>query len=166
MLNKKSQAAMEFLMTYGWAIMIVLIGIGALFFLGVFNPSTPSTCNIASPFICQDIKVAYVVPQPPAPPYTELTLRIAATGIDSASLTAATGVTINGNACPITTPAPIGGTSTITSAKDTPLNVICRPVAVIAAGSKASGTFEIAYTKQFGVSHKVAGSFAGTVEEG
>jgi len=27
---KKSQAAMEFLMTYGWAILVVLVAIGAL----------------------------------------------------------------------------------------------------------------------------------------
>ena len=164
MFNKKSQAAMEFLMTYGWAIMIVLIGIGALFFLGVFNPSTPSTCNIASPFICQDIRVAY---SPGSPPTTDTTLRIAATGVDAASLVSATGITLNGKPCPITTPAPAGGKSTITSAKDTPINVICRlaPADNLAVGAKASGTFEIDYTKQFGVTHKIAGSFSGTVEE-
>jgi len=37
--NKKGQAAMEFLMTYGWALLVVLIAIGALAFFGVLNPS-------------------------------------------------------------------------------------------------------------------------------
>lgn len=34
---KKSQVAMEFLMTYGWAILVVLAGIGALFYFGVWE---------------------------------------------------------------------------------------------------------------------------------
>ena len=35
---KKAQAAMEFLMTYGWAIIIVLAAIGALAYFGVLSP--------------------------------------------------------------------------------------------------------------------------------
>lgn len=35
--QKKGQAAMEFLMTYGWAILVVLAAIGALAYFGVFN---------------------------------------------------------------------------------------------------------------------------------
>ena len=37
--SKKSQAAMEFLMTYGWAILAAIIAIGVLAYFGVFNPS-------------------------------------------------------------------------------------------------------------------------------
>jgi len=37
MFSKKAQAAMEFLMTYGWAILVVLIVIGVFWQLGVFN---------------------------------------------------------------------------------------------------------------------------------
>jgi uncharacterized protein (UPF0333 family) len=36
--NKKGQAAMEFLMTYGWAIVVVLAAIGALAYFGVLSP--------------------------------------------------------------------------------------------------------------------------------
>ena len=35
---KKSQAAMEFLMTYGWAILVVLAAIAALAYFGVLSP--------------------------------------------------------------------------------------------------------------------------------
>jgi len=35
---KKSQAAMEFLMTYGWAILVVLVAIAALAYFGVLSP--------------------------------------------------------------------------------------------------------------------------------
>jgi hypothetical protein len=37
-MNKKGQAAMEFLMTYGWAILAAIIAIGVLAYFGVFNP--------------------------------------------------------------------------------------------------------------------------------
>jgi hypothetical protein len=36
----KNQSAMEYLMTYGWSILIVAVVLGALSFLGVFNPLT------------------------------------------------------------------------------------------------------------------------------
>ncbi len=37
MVHKKSQSAMEYLMTYGWAILIIAVVLGALFQLGVFS---------------------------------------------------------------------------------------------------------------------------------
>ena len=36
--NKKSQVALDFLMTYGWAILVVLVAIGALAYFGVLIP--------------------------------------------------------------------------------------------------------------------------------
>ena len=39
-MERKGQAAMEYLMTYGWAILIVIIVAAALYALGVFNPAT------------------------------------------------------------------------------------------------------------------------------
>ena len=58
-MNKRGQAAMEFLMTYGWAILVVLIAIGALAYFGVLNPSKflPSSCTIAPGMGCDDFKV-------------------------------------------------------------------------------------------------------------
>ena len=49
-MNKKGQAAMEFLMTYGWAILVVLIAIGALSYFGVLSPEKflPEKCVISS----------------------------------------------------------------------------------------------------------------------
>ena len=45
---KRAQAAMEFLMTYGWAILVVLIVIAALAYLGVLNPQAlvPEKCTL------------------------------------------------------------------------------------------------------------------------
>jgi len=36
----KAQSAMEYLMTYGWAILIIAVVLGALFSLGVFSGSS------------------------------------------------------------------------------------------------------------------------------
>jgi hypothetical protein len=45
-MSKKGQAAMEFLMTYGWAILVVLAAIGALAYFGVLSPDKflPEKC--------------------------------------------------------------------------------------------------------------------------
>ena len=53
---KKGQAAMEFLMTYGWAILVVLIVIGALAYFGVLSPSTllPEKCTFPVSLSCTD----------------------------------------------------------------------------------------------------------------
>ena len=54
MSNKKSQAAMEFLMTYGWALLVVLIAIVALAFFGMLNPEKfiPTKCEMAPGLTC------------------------------------------------------------------------------------------------------------------
>lgn len=59
-MNKKGQASMEFLMTYGWAILVVLIAIGALSYLGVFDYSRflPERCILPAGFSCDDFKVS------------------------------------------------------------------------------------------------------------
>jgi len=41
--RRKGQSAMEYLMTYGWAILIVIIVAAVLFSMGVFNPATYTT---------------------------------------------------------------------------------------------------------------------------
>ena len=59
MITKKSQAALEFLMTYGWAILVVLVAVGALAYFGVLNPDRflPSKCTLQSGIACVDHKV-------------------------------------------------------------------------------------------------------------
>jgi len=57
--RKKAQAAMEFLMTYGWAILAVLVVIAALAFFGVLDPANvvPDSCGFPSNFACTDFSV-------------------------------------------------------------------------------------------------------------
>lgn len=56
---KKGQAAMEFLMTYGWAILVVLIVIAALAYFGVLDPSNvlPDKCTFPVTLTCDDFLV-------------------------------------------------------------------------------------------------------------
>jgi len=53
-MSRKGQAALEFMMTYGWAILVVLAAIGALSYFGILNPTmfTPNTCIASSGFGC------------------------------------------------------------------------------------------------------------------
>ncbi|MBI2651782.1 hypothetical protein HYX01_04885 [Candidatus Woesearchaeota archaeon] len=53
---KKSQAAMEFLMTYGWAILVVLVSISALAYFGVLSPDKflPGKCYLPPGIACID----------------------------------------------------------------------------------------------------------------
>ena len=51
--SSKQQSAMEYLMTYGWAILIIAVVLGVLYYLGVFNSSNlaprlqPGSCHVA-----------------------------------------------------------------------------------------------------------------------
>ena len=53
--SAKAQSAMEYLMTYGWAILIIAVVLGALFELGVFNANNfapkapPGACQVFRP---------------------------------------------------------------------------------------------------------------------
>jgi len=50
----KAQSAMEYLMTYGWAILIIAVVLGALFSLGVFSGASllGTTCIASSGYLC------------------------------------------------------------------------------------------------------------------
>ncbi|MCL4383338.1 MAG: hypothetical protein M1168_00275 [Candidatus Marsarchaeota archaeon] len=54
-MNFKLQSAMEYLMTYGWAILIIAVVLAALDMLGVFNPSAfaKTFCVFESGITCQ-----------------------------------------------------------------------------------------------------------------
>ncbi len=56
MKNRKGQSAFEFLTTYGWAMMVILLMIGALSYYGILSPTKflPSRCTFPADFICED----------------------------------------------------------------------------------------------------------------
>ena len=54
--SKKAQSAMEYLMTYGWAILIIAVVLGALFSLGVFSGSSllGNACIASAGYFCSN----------------------------------------------------------------------------------------------------------------
>jgi len=56
----KAQAALEFLTTYGWAFLVILIMMGTLAYFGILSPSKilPNRCTFGSEFQCLDYQIA------------------------------------------------------------------------------------------------------------
>ncbi|MBW2990469.1 hypothetical protein KY348_02060 [Candidatus Woesearchaeota archaeon] len=56
---RKAQAALEFLTTYGWAFLVILIMIGALAYFGVLNPPAllPSRCTFGPEVACLEHRI-------------------------------------------------------------------------------------------------------------
>lgn len=54
--NNRGQAALEFLLTYSWAILVVIVIIGALAYFGVLNPENfiPEKCTFSAGIACED----------------------------------------------------------------------------------------------------------------
>ncbi|MBI2449887.1 hypothetical protein HYV49_06375 [Candidatus Pacearchaeota archaeon] len=57
-MDKRGQAAMEFLITYGWAILAAIVVIGVLAFF-LTNPGrfTSNSCALTAPFTCEEHRV-------------------------------------------------------------------------------------------------------------
>ena len=55
----RGQAALEFLMTYAWAIMVVLVGVASLTYFGVLSPDNflPAKCVFQPGISCLDFKI-------------------------------------------------------------------------------------------------------------
>ena len=51
---KRGQTALEYLMTYGWALVVIVIVIAALYYFGVFSPPVASTCVGFTEFAYKD----------------------------------------------------------------------------------------------------------------
>jgi len=159
-MNKKSQSAMEYLMTYGWAILVVLIALGALFYLGVFSPKTPPTCIVSSPLTCIDVKAVDAT----APNFDYMAVSVASTGTSSATLGVITLSTPSGTTC-------LGNrwdnanvpTTATTTRTCTPVGVDANPL-TLTKGQKFSGTVTVTYTPTGGTSHTVDMQVSGTVE--
>jgi uncharacterized protein (UPF0333 family) len=64
MIRKRGQAALEFLMTYGWAILAAIIVIGVLAYFGVFSPGkyAPKAFMVNAPFGPDEYAISSVGP--------------------------------------------------------------------------------------------------------
>ncbi len=56
---RNGQAALEFLTTYGWAFLVIIVMIGALAYFGILNPSRflPDRCTFPTEVPCRDSQI-------------------------------------------------------------------------------------------------------------
>jgi hypothetical protein len=123
---RRAQAAMEFLMTYGWAILVVLAAIGALAYFGVLSPDRflPEKCTLPSGVACLDFTYAAG---------TGITVRLQnSAGFDMDQVA----VSINGTLCNM----PATGQATLTDGEQQSYVIACAPTS-----GKFKGTLVMAY---------------------
>jgi hypothetical protein len=101
--SNRSQAAMEFLMTYGWAILAAVIAIGVLAYFGVFSPGKYITGNaiIGAPFSIDEsaIKagsgISLVLRNGGMEDYNIISIEVSGCGINDTLTTVTSGTTFN-----------------------------------------------------------------------
>ena len=137
---------MEFLMTYGWAILVVLAAIAALAYFGVLSPDRflPEKCQLPSGIACLDSRLttsgATIVIQN-------------SLGIDMTSIT----VTVNGTGCSASSSSP----ATLNNGEQGTYTISCTP----ASGARFSGDLDIAYTNaETSLAHQARGELVKRVE--
>lgn len=56
---RRGQAALEYIVTYGWAFILILVAFGALAYFGVLSPNRwlPDKCDLGAQLECQDYQV-------------------------------------------------------------------------------------------------------------
>jgi hypothetical protein len=154
---KKAQAAMEFLMTYGWAILVVLAAIGALAYFGVLSPGklVPDKCTVGPGFEVKDCKITANGAQMTV--YNGL-------GVDL------TGVTLTldagaGSTAPACAETVVVGA--LASGATTPVQTFCAAdLAGSADGEKFDGDLSIVYTKSGEtLNHTITGKVQRKVEQ-
>lgn len=155
MIQKKGQAAMEFLMTYGWALLVVLIAIGALAFFGVLNPGRflPETCTLSPGFACTDSKVTTGVA-------TIVLQNGLGTNINSGATLTIDGRELHTDACLQTS----GTAGTILDGTSTTITVTINSGCSLTAGSKFKANMIFSYTPAGGTSHSKVGNLVQKVE--
>ncbi len=152
-MKKRGQAATEFLTTYGWAILILMIVIGLLVGLNIFNPKIPNSCIGSDPVSCQDVKLTA--------PNQIITLALTASGISTTQSTQVMQVILN---TPQIAPCITGLPVPLTNNAQTAVNCGFAP-GTVSEGNKFTGTATITYYLPNSVTPYTSKTiFSGTVE--
>jgi hypothetical protein len=157
--TRKSQAAMEFLMTYGWAILVVLVAIGALAYFGVLSPDRflPSKCQLPSGIACTDFKITSG-----AAGTVEVVLRNGL-GFDIDPIA----VAIDGDGCVAAAATAVGGDDCAAAATALPNGDMCSYQATCGAISagKFSADLSVTYTNtDSNIQHTIEGTIVAQAE--
>ncbi len=147
---KKGQAAMEFLMTYGWAILVVLLAIAALAYFGVLNPGRylPASCNLPSGLACVDHKVVGGAD-------SEVVLVIRngmGENLDPFNVSVEGCTSADG---------PVEAIEGLSDGEEEIITISCTEDL---SGTKFSGDITVQYTKESGIDHTVTGSITSQIQ--
>jgi len=135
----RGQAALEFLMTYGWAILVVLSAIGALAYFGVLDPDRylPEKCVLPPGLACTDF----------TGDADGITLILQnSLGRDIGFVT----IAINGTGCVVSSQS--SGPSTLLNGEQGRYEFNCTP-----ASGKWQGAIDVSYTNQGALSQRKRG---------
>jgi hypothetical protein len=155
-MSRKGQAAMEFLMTYGWAILVVLAAIGALAYFGVLSPSNfvPNKCT-AQGFTCADFSLDDATDTVTL--YLQNNLGFTASGV-TMSLVDAAGTECCDAADACATAATFTNGQQLTAADGAFTGC------TLTSGARFQGTLTVTYTNaNTGVQHVTTGDISGRV---
>jgi uncharacterized protein (UPF0333 family) len=158
--GKKGQAALEFLTTYGWAFMVILVMIGALAYFGVLSPKNlvPDSCIAGAGFNCRDFQVG------------DSTVKLSITNSLGSQIYVSHLVVqlngVNANACTINTVA-MTPTNNVTVADGANIAIDgCTFVARPTVGSKVKLSYSFDYQTAEGVySHPMTGTVTAKVAD-
>ena len=57
---RKAQVILEYLLTYGWGILVVIIGVSVLTYFGFLSPTNllPNSCEFGAQMVCQEFRIS------------------------------------------------------------------------------------------------------------
>ncbi len=159
--DKRGQAALEFLTTYGWAFLVILIMISALAYFGVLSPQNflPERCNLQQELQCQD----YQLELDPATGNVNMSLQLRNQVGNSINIQ---GMTVDTNPEAITGTTTCVGNAPIQLAGSGSTTVSCEVTGNFPAeGSKQKIGFTITYQEIGGrFNHTVSGEVYATLQ--
>ena len=138
-------------MTYGWAILVVMIIIGSLYAMGIFSPNVPNSCKIDQPFTCVDVKAE--------DGNNKITFAISSSSVDTVTSVAVKNGAVD---CPVVVAVP----SAMDKLKDSDVSqqLVEFQCGSLGKGEAAKGTLEIAWGAGGSLGHTAVGSFYAKVE--
>ena len=149
--NKKGQGALEYLMTYGWALLVIVVVGAALFALGVLNPTTytQKSCRGFNFFQYQDQQLTP----------TKLTMQI----LNGAQPATITNVTVTGDS----TAGSDLGAVTVKNDQGTTITAISQGQKITVSGTNAPTTKQSGdpYTYTISIKYDVTSGIAGNIDQ-
>ena len=152
-MDNKGQAALEYLMTYGWALIVIAIVVGVLVFI-VSSPGGNVVCNSSDPG-----KILVKASQ------VDSTFAASATDVGTIKLTNITGGDISGASCTATgaflTPVASGDGCTAALASGAEWTLV--PNATSTGGTYSTSTITVGYTDYAALSRTVTITCSGPI---